>query len=925
MPSFMSTCNCKGRRPEGIISNRHYSRPDLIARLLRERRVARFIVAPEGFGKSTLAFEYADVVFSFQHVFWVNGHSPCFLRDLDAEVLIKGLNDIDDNVRLMVFEDVPLLDDRRARLFAAAVDALLGQDVEAIITCTSSADSLAFLQRDRILLNGQDLLLSDDEMIAEEVSGRLRKGWDAPDAHVCRIACFRWGDQGARVLLSGLRHEDLPGDVRLAMLVLFVLGEGSIDDVKAFVAAERADEIMTILEEGYVFFGIETRTRTYRVLSVTAEELVGTFCPRIDDLVASSIHASRDALCNCLANMLLARKDAPGACALIQAFAVKRAGAVWLVRRGWDVLALESPLSFCALLEATRRGATGLGDALAAMQAWALTMLDDARASLVAVKRAFRSSSVSASTRMCAGVLLMHVGDHATTERVAAILENIASSSERSDKVPDDLEASEEPDVLSMIDWPCAMRIAFALEDSVFEAMQVCAREVSELPPFRGTSGSGAQESLHFADLHERMRCAALLLGASWVLDDVIVAQRTTSNALAGALGEESDMHGGADDVQRFTAWRTSPDLGDIIGFVTGCLEEEVLSTGSVSWFSLCAGMSLARLAEACPNLVEKQLDPTVTTAMRRAQTTLLEQQDERRRSLHARDEGQRAFRAVNPDAFRVDASSSPQGMLSYTGIPMLHVTLFGGIEVRIGENIIDQRVLNRQKAKALLAVLVLNHGREVPKDRLASILWAESSVELARKNLYSVWSQLKRALSLEDERGCPYLIRSQSGCRVDVRFVSSDVYTFEALCRSLLFGALDNDGWERLYAQVCEDYAEDLLPGETENEIIRSFRQRYCMQLVDSLIAASSRLCRQGESRGSLWFAREALRRDNAREDVYIALMEAQIASNQRGEALDTYFTCRHFLSEELGIDPSIRIMELYRSIIETEEAIRP
>ena len=48
---------------------------------------------------------------------------------------------------------------------------------------------------------------------------------------------------------------------------------------------------------------------------------------------------------------------------------------------------------------------------------------------------------------------------------------------------------------------------------------------------------------------------------------------------------------------------------------------------------------------------------------------------------------------------------------------------------------------------------------------------------------------------------------------------------------------------------------------------------------------------------------------------------MEAQISSNQRGGALETYFTCRRFLSEELGIDPSMKVMELYRSIIECEE----
>ena len=80
MTGFLKQSSCKGHRPNHLASRRHYPRPDLIARLLRERHVARFLVAPEGFGKTGLAMEYADVVFSFDHVFWINGKSPCFLQ-----------------------------------------------------------------------------------------------------------------------------------------------------------------------------------------------------------------------------------------------------------------------------------------------------------------------------------------------------------------------------------------------------------------------------------------------------------------------------------------------------------------------------------------------------------------------------------------------------------------------------------------------------------------------------------------------------------------------------------------------------------------------------------------------------------------------------------------------------------------------------
>lgn len=92
-------------------------------------------------------------------------------------------------------------------------------------------------------------------------------------------------------------------------------------------------------------------------------------------------------------------------------------------------------------------------------------------------------------------------------------------------------------------------------------------------------------------------------------------------------------------------------------------------------------------------------------------------------------------------------------------------------------------------------------------------------------------------------------------------------------------------------------------------------------LQLVDGLLATSARLMDDGQCRGALWFAREAMAHDDKREDVYITLMDAQIACDQRGEALDTYFSCVRFLNEGLGIDPSRRLVEKYRSIIESEE----
>ena len=111
MSDFLMSCSCKGRRPKHVASSATHSRPHLIADLLRSRDVARFLVAPTGFGKSTVAAEYAQVVFSFRQTFWVNCESPCFLRDLDAGIIASRVAEIGGAGSLVVFDDLPRMDE----------------------------------------------------------------------------------------------------------------------------------------------------------------------------------------------------------------------------------------------------------------------------------------------------------------------------------------------------------------------------------------------------------------------------------------------------------------------------------------------------------------------------------------------------------------------------------------------------------------------------------------------------------------------------------------------------------------------------------------------------------------------------------------------------------------------------------------------
>lgn len=340
-------------------------------------------------------------------------------------------------------------------------------------------------------------------------------------------------------------------------------------------------------------------------------------------------------------------------------------------------------------------------------------------------------------------------------------------------------------------------------------------------------------------------------------------------------------------------------------------------SRGTLGLGDALAGIAYERACERGAIAVPA-LDAQAALAVRRIEMRLFSQRNACERLELERLERERVFVATHPDAYREEGRATRLPKLP-SSVPALTVNLFGGLDVLMGDERVDPSLFSRQKVKTLLALLVLHNGREFSRDKLVGLLWPDSEIMHGRKNFYGIWAMLRRALTLPSGE-CPYLIRQQQGLRLDASLLTSDVAQLEDVCRTLLFERPGYGGWAQVYSQVNDRFSDDLLPSENGNDALASLRVDYRNRLVDALVAASTRLVAAGEAQEGLWFARAALQRDRSREDAYICLMQAQLAAGQRTAALETYFACRRFLTDELGIDPSLETMRLYRSIIETE-----
>ncbi|WP_240898561.1 BTAD domain-containing putative transcriptional regulator [Kocuria sediminis] len=83
------------------------------------------------------------------------------------------------------------------------------------------------------------------------------------------------------------------------------------------------------------------------------------------------------------------------------------------------------------------------------------------------------------------------------------------------------------------------------------------------------------------------------------------------------------------------------------------------------------------------------------------------------------------------------------------SGIPSLAVTCFGGLTVHLDGALVDLTAV-RPRARTVLRLLVLNAGRPVHREQLASTLWADLDEQRAQHNLQVSISALRHVLDLQ-------------------------------------------------------------------------------------------------------------------------------------------------------------------------------
>lgn len=225
-------------------------------------------------------------------------------------------------------------------------------------------------------------------------------------------------------------------------------------------------------------------------------------------------------------------------------------------------------------------------------------------------------------------------------------------------------------------------------------------------------------------------------------------------------------------------------------------------------------------------------------------------------------------------------------------------------------------------KARALLAYLVVEAGQPHRREALAGLLWPESDESTARGNLRRVLSNVRQVIGDRDS-DTPFLLVTRQSIQLDKdRDVRLDVGDF-------LRGIAGKAGRSPAIHELEEAlslYKGPFLAGFSlpDSAPFEDWMRRTGEALQQQAIAALQRLARHYEHEGdlatALGHAQRLLELDPYAEAAQRQLMRLLALSGQRSEALAQYKACCRLLAEELGVEPTEETRALARRIREGE-----
>jgi DNA-binding SARP family transcriptional activator len=231
-------------------------------------------------------------------------------------------------------------------------------------------------------------------------------------------------------------------------------------------------------------------------------------------------------------------------------------------------------------------------------------------------------------------------------------------------------------------------------------------------------------------------------------------------------------------------------------------------------------------------------------------------------------------------------------------------------------------------KARALLAYLVVEEERPHPRDTLAELLWGDYPQEAARASLRQVLSNLRQAFAALEPAPEPLLTITRQN--VTLTGSHPELWVDARRFDELMSEAARHVHQELARCSACishlgeasELYQGDFLAGlflpdsPTFDEWRLLQQEARHQEMLTALNALTIYYGVMGEEERVLTYAHQTLALVPWHEAAHRQVMNALVRLGRRNEALAHYEQCRQILADELGVEPEPETVALYEFI---------
>jgi DNA-binding SARP family transcriptional activator len=239
---------------------------------------------------------------------------------------------------------------------------------------------------------------------------------------------------------------------------------------------------------------------------------------------------------------------------------------------------------------------------------------------------------------------------------------------------------------------------------------------------------------------------------------------------------------------------------------------------------------------------------------------------------------------------------------------------ILGPLEVRSGE---AWRGIGAPKWRALLAILLLNHGQVVSTERLIDELWGD---EPPGKPANLVATYVHRLRALIGDTGGRVLVTRAPGYRVVVGPDELDATRFARLVSAGRLALADREA-----ARAVELLTEALglfhgppLADVQFSDVMAAEANRLEDLRVAALGLRTEAEIESGHPAAAVGELRRLTADHPLREEFWALLMRALRAAGRQAEALAAYERARTVIGNELGVDPGPGLRQLYHEILQ-------